>query len=110
MAPFHPYTDDELRAIRRLIIASGSSVEEWAARLRRAADFLQSLSPGQAEVVAQQALAIASDPADYGAEDELIIVREEIAAVPEAERLRYVSRHVIATRRRHFPNLPDDPG
>ncbi|MFN8556117.1 MAG: hypothetical protein U0531_01760 [Dehalococcoidia bacterium] len=49
-----------------------------------AADFLQSPSPGQAEVVAQQALAIASDPADYGAEDELIIVREEIAAVPRS--------------------------
>lgn len=105
---FHPYSDDELRRIRRLILASGASVEDWTARLRRAADFLQSLSPGQAEVVAQQALAIGADPEDYGDEHELFAVREEIAAVPEADRLRYVSRHVIETRRRYYPTLPEE--
>jgi hypothetical protein len=109
MTPFHPYTDEELRHLRRLILASGSSVEAWAARLHRAAGFLQSLSPSQAEVVAQQAIAIAAAPHDYGPEEALRAVRAEIAGIPEGERLRYVSRHVIATRRRHFPGRPDEP-
>jgi hypothetical protein len=108
MMNFHPYSTDELRHLRRLIVASGASVEEWSARLRRAADFLQSLSPAQAEVVAQQAQAIADDPDDYGDEGDLIAVRQEIALVPEGERLKYVSREVIATRRRHFPGLLGD--
>ena len=108
MNGFHPYTNEELRHLRRLIIASGVSVEDWAGRLRRAADFLQSLSPGQAEIVAQQALAIAADPGDYGAEEELVIVREQCEAVPQPERLRYVSREVIEVRRRHFPGAPDE--
>lgn len=108
MADFHPYTREELRYIRRLILASGASVPEWAARLRRAADFLRSLSPAQAEVVAQQALAIGADPEDYGNDVELLAVREEIALVPETDRLRYISRQVIATRRRHFPDVPEE--
>ena len=108
MNAFHPYTVEELQYLRRLIVASGATVPEWAARLRRAADFLQSLSPAQAEVVAQQALAIGADPDDYGAEAELLLVREELAVVPAAERLRYVSRQVLATRRRHFPGVPDE--
>ncbi len=108
MNELHPYTPEELRHLRRLILASGWSVEDWAARLRRAADFLQSLSPAQAEVVAQQAMAIAADPEDYGDEHELLRVREEIADVPEPERLRYVSRYVIASRRRHFPGVPGE--
>lgn len=108
MNDFHPYSPDELRRIRRLILASGATVPQWAARLRRAADFLQSLSPAQAEVVAQQAMAIASDPEDFGGEDELLLVREEVAAVPEGERLRYISQEVIAARRRHFPDVPEE--
>ena len=110
MTQFHPYSSEELRHLRRLILATGATVPEWAARLRRAADFLQSLSPRQAEIVAQQAQAIGADPDDYGEEVELIAVREEIALVPEADRLRYVSRHVIAARRRHYPNSGNDEG
>jgi hypothetical protein len=110
MNEFHPYSPEELRRIRRLIIASGADVAEWAARLRRTADFLQSLSPGQAEIVAQQALAIAAEPEDCGTEDEIIAVREELDAVQAGERLKYVSRHVIEIRRRYFPGVPDDPG
>lgn len=106
MTPFHPYSSEELRYLRRLILATGASVEDWAARLRRAADFLQSLSPAQAEVVAQQALAIGADPEDYGDEAELLLMRDEIALIPEGDRLRYVSRQVIATRRRYFPGVP----
>ncbi|MBI2760639.1 MAG: hypothetical protein HYX51_04335 [Chloroflexi bacterium] len=103
MNDFHPYSNDDLRHIRRLILACGVPVPDWAARLRRTADYLQSLSPGQAEIVAQQAQAIAADPDDYGDDYELIAVREEIATVPEQERLKYVSRHVIEVRRRYFP-------
>jgi hypothetical protein len=108
MQDFHPYTDEELRSIRRLILACGASVDEFARRLRRSADFLQSLSPAQAEIVAQQALAIASDPEDYGADEELVAARAEVAAVPEGERLRVISRHVIEVRRRHFRDLPGE--
>ncbi len=107
MNELQPYTDDELRHLRRLILATGASVEEWAARLRRTADFLQSLSPAQAEIVAHQALAIAARPDDYGDEDQLISARAEIAAVPQDERLRHVSREVIAVRRRYFQGLPE---
>ncbi len=108
MNDLNPYSPDELRHIRRLILASGVTVEAWAGRLRRAADFLQGLSPAQAEVVAQQALAIGADPDDYGDEDALVAVRRELALVPEGERLKYISRHVIAARRRYFPNIPED--
>jgi hypothetical protein len=108
MSAFHPYTIEELRGIRRLILASGASVEAWAARLRRSADYLQSLSPGQAAIVAQQALAIAADPDDYGDESELLVAHAELAAVPEGDRLRHISRYVIAVRRRHHPGLPED--
>ncbi len=104
----HPYSAEELRHLRRLIIASGATVEEWTARLRRTADYLLSLSPGQAQIVAQQALAIAADPQDYGSEEELRQVCAEIAAVPEQDRLKFVARQVIAVRRRHFPGLPDE--
>ncbi len=108
MNELQPYTDDELRHLRRLILATGASVEEWAARLRRTADFLQSLSPTQAEIVAHQALAIGAYPDDYGDDELLSVARQEIAAVPESERLRHVSREVIAVRRRYFQGLPEE--
>ena len=105
---FHPYSPDELRHLRRVILATGATVEEWSAKLRRTADFLSSLSPRQAEIVAQQAAAIAAEPDDYGEEIELVAERERVEIVPEDERLRYISREVIAIRRRHFPRLDDE--
>jgi hypothetical protein len=108
MDPLHPYSADELRGIRCLILASGVSVEEWTRRLRRSADFLHSLSPGQAEIVAQQAQAIAADPEDFGGEEALLAASRELMAIPEPERLRHISRHVIAIRRRHYPGPPDE--
>ena len=51
MEDFSPYTQEERREMRRLLIASGASVEAWCRRLRRSADFLQSLSPAQADIV-----------------------------------------------------------
>ena len=108
MNELQPYSLDELRHLRRLILACGATVPEWTNKLRRTADYLTSLSPAQAQIVAQQALAIAADPDDYGDEVELDAVRVEIEAVPEGERLKYVSRHVIALRRRYYSVLPDD--
>lgn len=107
MNDFQPYTADELRRIRRLIIASGASVTDWSAKLRRSADYLQSLSPGQANIVANQALAIAADPDDTGDAVEMIAAYEELSVVPKGERTKYLSRHVIELRRRYFTGPPD---
>jgi hypothetical protein len=106
MEDFSPYSPEERREMRRLLIASGTSVEAWCRRLRRSADFL--LSPGQAEIVAQQAAAIASDPADYGDEGALAETREQILAIEETERATYVWRRIVELRRRHYPELPEE--
>ena len=103
-----PYTDDELQQMRRLIWAAGFDVLEWTEKLRRSADWLQSLSPGQAAIVAQQAAAIAADPHDIGPDDLLEQERAEVAGVPETERQAYISRRIIAIRRVHFPGRPDE--
>lgn len=103
-----PYTTDELRRMRRLILAAGLVVEDWTARLRRSADWLQSLSPGQAAIVAQQAAAIAADPGDIGPPELLEQERGEMAAIPEAERQAYISKQIILIRRGHFTGPPDE--
>lgn len=108
MQDLHPYTTDELRRMRRLIVAAGLTVEAWSARLRRSADFLQSLSPGQAAIVAQQAAAIAADPDDLGDGTDLEAEREELEALPESDRSAYLARQIIAIRRTHFPGDPDE--
>src|SRR5919109_882122 len=103
MHDLSPYTTAELQRMRRLILAAGLDVREWTARLRRSADCLQSLSPGQAAIVAQQAAAIAADPHDLGPTDLLEEDRAALAAVPETERQAYISRRLIEVRRQHFP-------
>ena len=108
MHEFGPYTSDELRRMRRLILAAGLNVREWTEKLRRSADFLLSLSPGQAAIVAQQAAAIAADPEDVGPDMTLAAEREELAAIPAGERLTYISRQIILIRRQHYPGPPDD--
>ncbi len=109
MQELTPYSDDELRRMRRLIIAAGLDIADWTQKLRRSADFLQSLSPGQAAIVAQQAAAIAADPADIGLDDALAVERLELAEIPEGERLAYISRRIIEIRRLHYPGPPDEP-
>ena len=108
MSAFHPYSHDDLRLLRRLILASGAAVDEWAGKLRRTADYLQSLSPAQAEIVAQQAMAIGEDPDDYGDEDELEAARLEIELIPTGHRLKYISQQVIAVRRRYYTGVPGE--
>jgi hypothetical protein len=103
-----PYTVEELRAMRRLLIASGYDVETWCRRLRRSADFLLSLSPQQAGIVAQQAAAIAADPGDFGDEEALAATRERLAAVAEGERATFVWREIVALRRSYYPDLPEE--
>ena|SRR5215213_4722704 len=108
MQDLSPYTTEELQRMRRLIIAAGLDVLEWTAKLRRSADWLQSLSPGQAAIVAQQATAIAADPEDTGPAAILVEDRRELAAVPEGERQAYISKQIILIRRAHFPGPPDE--
>lgn len=108
MQELSPYSDDELRRMRRLIIAAGLDVPEWTAKLRKSADWLQALSPGQAAIVAQQAAAIAADPADIGSVEALAVEREELAPIAEHERRVYITRQIIQIRRLHFPGPPDD--
>lgn len=108
MQDLHPYTTAELQRMRRLIVAAGQTVEAWSARLRRSADFLQGLSPGQAAIVAQQAAAIAADPDDLGEGVDLFTEQDELEALPEAERATYLARQIIAIRRAHFPGDPDE--
>ena len=108
MHDLSPYSSEELQEMRRLIFAAGFDVLEWTEKLRRSADWLQSLSPGQAAIVAQQAAAIAADPHDIGPDELLQRERAEIAAVAETERQAYISRRIIAIRRVHFPGRPDE--
>lgn len=108
MQELGPYSTEELQRMRRLIAAAGLDVREWSTKLRRSADWLQSLSPGQAAIVAQQATAIAADPDDLGSDDLLEQDRRTLAAVPEGERQAYVSRQIIRIRREHFPGRPDE--
>lgn len=106
MEELTPYTRDELQRIRRLIRAAGLDVREWCDRLRRSADWLQSLSADQAAIVAQQATAIAQDPDDLGTADQVQQAEEEMAPVPESDRQAYLSRQIILIRRAHYP--PDE--
>ena len=108
MHELNPYSDDELRRMRRLIIAAGLDIVKWTQKLRRSADFLQSLSPGQAAIVAQQAAAIAADPADIGPDAAMEVELLELAEIPDGERLAYISRRIIEIRRVHFPGPPDE--
>jgi hypothetical protein len=108
MQDLSPYTVEELQRMRRLILAAGLDVLEWTAKLRRSADWLQSLSPGQAAIVAQQAAAIAADPEDIGPADLLEADRRELSGVPDTERQAYLSKQIILIRRQHFPGRPDE--
>ncbi len=114
MNDLSPYSAEELQRMRRLIRACGQDVPTWAGKLRRSADWLQSLSPGQAAIVAQQAAAIAADPDDCGPAELLDVDRAEVDAIPEQERPAYLSKQIIGIRRQHFPGppdeLPDAPG
>ena len=107
MQDYGPYSLEDLREMRRLLIASGSDVAVWARRLRRSADFLLSLSPAQAGIVAEQAAAIAADPSDFGGEEALTATRDRLAAIAESERATYVWRAIVALRRSYYPDLPE---
>lgn len=98
-----PYSLDELRLMRRLILALGIDISIWCQRLRRSAAYLQSLSPEQARIVVEQASAIAADPTDYGGEEALEETRRQLETVAAEERATYVWREIVDVRRRHYP-------
>lgn len=97
-----PYSADELREMRCLILASGAEIAAWCKRLRRSADFVSSLSPAQAGIVAEQAAAIAAGPDDLGGEEVLLAARTRLDAVPPDDRAAFVWREIVAVRRRHY--------
>jgi hypothetical protein len=103
-----PYTLEDLQTMRRLLIASGYDVGVWCGRLRRSADFLLSLSPEQAGIVAEQAAAIAADPNDYGDEQALAATRDRLSLVAENERATFVWREIVALRRSYYPDPLED--
>jgi len=98
-----PYSADELRHMRRLILAAGFNVDDWTQRLRRSADFIQSLSPAQAGIVAEQASAIAAACDDIGTPAEMDAALAEVGAVPEPDRQTYIAKQIIQIRRQHYP-------
>ena len=108
MEELSPYTIEEQQEMRRLLLASGNEIDAWCRRLRRSADFLQSLSPAQAGIVAEQAAVIAADPSNYGDEEELEATRQRLSAVEDSERAAFVWREIVALRRRHYPELPEE--
>jgi hypothetical protein len=107
MEELSPYTLEERQEMRRLLIASGNQIDAWCSRLRRSAGFLQSLSPAQAGIVAEQANAIEADPSDYGDDDALEATKRRLAEIEENERSTFVWREIVALRRRHYPDLPE---
>lgn len=98
-----PYTRDELRAMRRLIVASGVEVMEWVQRTRRSAEFVRSLSQEQADVITAEALAVAAEPEDLGSAVELAEAIALFAGVAPDERQKTLWRMLLEFRRRHYP-------
>ena len=101
--PEVPYSADELRAMRRLIVASGSEVTTWAQRTRRSAEFVRSLSPEQADVITTEALAVAAEPDDLGSPDELAEAEALFATIAPAERHKRLWYLLLQIRHRHYP-------
>jgi len=99
-----PYTTEELREMRRLILAAGIDIDTWVQRARRSAEFVRSLSPAQADVISAQALAIAAEPEDAGEPLALAEAAELFAAVSHEERQKLLWRMLLAFRHRHYPN------
>jgi hypothetical protein len=102
-----PYSNEELREMRRLIVASGTSVIEWVQRTRRSAEFVRSLSPAQADVITVQALAVAAEPDDTGTSEELSDAEELFAEVEPEDRHKRLWRLLLEIRRRHYPELEE---
>ncbi|HLZ71253.1 MAG TPA: hypothetical protein VKV26_15230 [Dehalococcoidia bacterium] len=103
-----PYTPDELRAMRRLIVASGIGIAEWVQRTRRSAEFVRSLSAEQAEVITTEALAVAAEPDDLGGAVEMAEAIAVFAGVAPAERQKTLWRLLLEFRHRHYPRSCDE--
>jgi hypothetical protein len=105
-----PYSLEELREMRRLIVASGTEVATWAQRTRRSAEFVRSLSPEQANVIIMQALAVAAEPDDLGTVEELEHAAALFADVAQGERHKRLWHLLLEIRHRHYPDTmqPDE--
>lgn len=99
-----PYSEAEIREMRRLILASGVEVETWVQRTRRSAEFVRSLSPEQADVITAQALAVAAGPDDAGTVDEIAEAELLFAGIAPEERHKRLWRLLLEIRHRHYPD------
>jgi hypothetical protein len=99
-----PYSLEERRQMRRLIVASGVDVRTWVQRTRRSAEFVRSLSAEQADIITLQALAVAAEPEDLGSEDELEQAQTHFDAYAPDDRQKRLWQLLIEFRRRHHPD------
>jgi hypothetical protein len=102
-----PYSQEELRHMRRLIVASGADVEGWVRRTRRSAEFVRSLSPLQADVITAQALAVGAEPEAMGAPEAMQEAESIFADVDPAERHKRLWHLLLDIRRRHHPDIAE---
>lgn len=94
--------------MRRLIVASGTDIDAWVQRTRRAAEFVSSLSPKQADVISTQALAIAAEPEDVGTPEQVEAAEMLFSVVEPADRPKRLWQLLLDYRHRHYPDAPDD--
>ena len=99
-----PYSLEERRQMRRLILAAGLDIHTWVERTRRAAEFVRSLSGEQAEIIMIQALAVAAEPNDLGTPDELDEARTLFEQCALDERQKRLWRLLVEFRHRHYPD------
>jgi hypothetical protein len=105
--PEGPYSSEEIREMRRLIVASGVEVDVWVKRTRRSAEFVRSLSPEQADVITAQALAVAAGSDDLGTEEEMAAAEAYFAGIAPDERHKRLWHLLLEIRHRHYPGGVD---
>ncbi len=102
-----PYSADELRHMRRLIVASGAEVMDWVRRTQRSAEFVRSLSPIQADVITAQALAVAAEPEELGSAEAVLEAEALFSEVEPAERHKRLWHLLLEIRQRHYPDIAE---
>lgn len=98
-----PYTSEECREMRRLILASGIDIPTWVKRTRRSAEFVRPLSAEQADIITLQALAVAAEPEDLGSEGAVQRAQALFDACAADDRQKHLWRQLLEIRHRHYP-------
>jgi hypothetical protein len=106
--PDGPFSSEEAREMRCLIVASGVEVSTWVERTRKSAEFVRSLSPRQADVITAQAMAVASEPDDLGTEADIARAEAIFAIVAPEERHKRLWHLLLEIRNRHYPEAENE--